>query len=147
MFDAKFREMQKKDLDKIFEIEHRSFITPWSYNSLKSEFKNKLAFYGVAETDTSVVAYAGMWMIFDEAHITNVAVEPEARGIGIGKDLMRFMMDNARLKGASKMTLEVREKNFVAQNMYSSLGFIKEGTRKRYYTDTGEDAYILWVKL
>ena len=72
-----------------------------------------------------MVDYAGMWVMF-------------------GRRLMRCMMRTARLFGATMMTLEVRETNLGAQALYASLGFVQEGRRKGYYTDTGEDAFILW---
>lgn len=54
------------------------------------------------------------------------------------------MMYEACKRGASKMTLEVREFNFGAQDLYASLGFSKIGIRRKYYSDTGENAFILW---
>ncbi len=85
-----------------------------------------------------------MWVLFDEAHITNVAVDPAFRRRGLGRRLMLCMMRTARLFGAAMMTLEVRETNLGAQALYAGLGFLREGRRKGYYTDTGEDAFLLW---
>ncbi len=82
--------------------------------------------------------------MFDEAHMTNIAVIPEYRRMGVATNIILTMMRYAVKKGAERMTLEVREFNFKAQNLYAKLGFKKVGIRKRYYSDTGENAFILW---
>ena len=139
------RKMQKKDIERVFEIENLCFRSPWSKQSLQGELKNNLAHYLVAEEDNgSVVAYGGMWIFFDEAHITNIAVHPDFRGKGYSKILMLHLMQEALLFDASQMTLEVREHNQIAQNLYTSLSFSVQGRRKKYYSDTGEDAFLMW---
>ena len=138
------RPMAKKDIARVYEIEVQSFRTPWSKLSLLGELHNDLAHYYVAEEDGRVIGYAGMWIMFDEAHITNVAIAPERRGEHLGRYLFYGMMEKAIRYGADKMTLEVRETNVRAQNLYGSFDFEKQGFRKRYYEDTGEGAYLLW---
>lgn len=138
------RAMQKADLKSVYEIEVLSFRTPWSMRSLAGELKNKVAHYTVLELDGTVIGYCGMWVLFEEAHITNIAIHPEHRGHGYGKLLLRAAMRVAASFGAEMMTLEVREKNYVAQQMYEDMDFLMQGRRKRYYTDTGEDALLLW---
>ena len=141
------RKMEKNDLQAVHAIEQASFITPWSFQSLKGELKNKLAYYCVAETDSRIVGYAGMWSIFDESHITNVAVDSEYRRQGIGKAIMEHMVEAAKSRGATSMTLEVRANNTAAQTLYFNMGFVRGGLRRGYYTDTNEDALILWKQL
>lgn len=138
------RAMQKKDIDSVHQIECLSFRTPWSRWSLASELKNEVAHYRVLTVDDTVVAFCGMWVMFDEAHITNIAVHPDFRGRGLGKKLMLETMRAAISFGASSMTLEVRQSNVVAQRMYAEFGFEKQGQRRGYYSDTGEDALLLW---
>ena len=92
----------------------------------------------------SVVGYAGLWLMVDEAHITTVAVRRAFRGRGLGKVLMLAMMGLARDLGARMVTLEVRKSNAIAIKMYEELGFRQKGMRRRYYTDNGEDALIMW---
>lgn len=140
----RFRAMKTADVPQVARLERVCFRSPWSERALRGELKNKLAHYQVLEINGEVIAYAGMWVLFEEAHITNVAVEPRFRGRGFGKKLMLHMMKTAVLNGASRMTLEVRESNASAQKLYFSLGFEKAGVRKRYYSDTGEDGWILW---
>lgn len=138
------RAMRKADVKAVYEIEVRSFRTPWSYRSLMGELKNNVAHYIVMEKDGEIIGYCGMWVLFEEAHITNIAVHPSFRGAGYGKQLLHASMRVAASFGAEMMTLEVRETNAVAQNMYGEMDFLEQGRRKRYYTDTGEDALLLW---
>lgn len=138
------RPMTKRDVSRVHEIEVQSFRTPWSKLSLLGELRNDLAHYYVAEEADRVIGYAGMWVLFDEAHITNVAIAPEARGRHLGRYLLYGMMEAAHARGADRMTLEVRETNTVAQNLYYSFDFTKQGYRRRYYEDTGEGALLLW---
>jgi [ribosomal protein S18]-alanine N-acetyltransferase len=146
--DAKIRIMTLSDVDQVVQIETICFPTPWSREAFVNEVKNnQFATYFVAENQGQVIGYIGCWIIIDEANITNVAVLPEYRGQKIGEALLRTAMELARLKKATKMSLEVRVSNMVAQNLYSKLGFKRGGIRKNYYTDNSEDAYVMWVNL
>ena len=138
------RPMTKRDIARVYEIEVQSFRTPWSKLSLLGELHNDLAHYYVATEEGRVVGYGGMWLLFDEAHITNIAIAPESRGRHLGRYLLYGMMTAAHDRGADKMTLEVRETNIPAQNLYYSFDFTKQGYRRRYYDDTGEGALLLW---
>jgi len=127
------------------EIERVSFPTPWSRAAYQREIlDNSYARYIVALLDGKVVGYAGMWVLMDEAHVTNVAVHPDYRHLGIGERILRDLMRRAYAAGADKMTLEVRVSNLAAQNLYKKLGFVFRGIRRGYYTDTHEDAMIMW---
>ena len=136
--------MTKDDLDAVYLIETLSFRSPWSKHSLAGELKNRVAHYVVMEQDGEVIGYCGMWVLFEEAHITNIAIHPQHRGQGFGKQLFLAAMEHAASFGAEMMTLEVRETNHVAQNMYEKFGFLQQGFRKKYYSDTGEGALLLW---
>lgn len=92
----------------------------------------------------TLAGYAGLWLMLDEAHITTIAVRPNLRGQGLGELLLVGLTDLACALGAKYMTLEVRVSNTVAQNLYKKYGFREEGIRKRYYSDNGEDALIMW---
>lgn len=91
-----------------------------------------------------VIGYGGVWLMMDEAHITTLGVSPQYRGKGIGEFLLVGLIDVAMQLGASWLTLEVRVSNTVAQNLYKKYTFKEAGTRKKYYTDNNEDAYIMW---
>jgi len=144
MEEAIFRPMTKADLPAVIEMERVCFRSPWTENMLRGELKNRLAHYHVLQLGEELIGYAGMWVLFDEAHITNVAVMPAYRRRGYGKYIMLESMRAAVRFHADKMTLEVRESNFGAQELYRGLGFTYAGRRKHYYDDTGEDALILW---
>ncbi len=138
------RRMLHEDVPRVAELERMCFRTPWSANALAGELDNAVATYIVALIDGVIVGYAGMWVLFDEAHMNNIAVAPEYRGRGIGRSMILRLMRIALKKGAERMTLEVRESNHSAQRLYAALGFAYAGIRKGYYTDTGENALILW---
>lgn len=138
------RRMTLDDVPQVHDIELHTFHTPWTYQSFVDEMTtNKCARYMVAEENGRVIAYAGAWLVFEEGHITNIAVAEAARGRGVGTQVTRALMQYAANMGVEYMTLEVRKSNLVAQKMYKSLGFIELGVRKRYYEDNGEDAYLL----
>lgn len=139
------RQMHAGDIDRVEEIERLSFSMPWSRAAFEAEMNdNDIACYLVVEAAASVIAYAGMWLIVDEAHITNVAVAPSHRGQGIGEALLKAMIDKAKENGAGAMTLEVRPSNMAARNLYAKMGFVLKGIRRHYYTDNKEDAQIMW---
>ena len=138
-----YRRMTLEDVPQVHEIELKTFHTPWTYQSFVDEMTtNKCARYIVAEEDGRIWGYAGAWLIFDEGHITNIAVAESQRGRGIGKGVTRELMQYAANMGVQYMTLEVRKSNLVAQGLYKKMGFIELGVRKRYYEDNGEDAYL-----
>ncbi len=144
---ARFRTMGPSDLDEVMAIECLSYPTPWSRRAFDREIAdNTTAEYIVAQgPNGSVCGYAGMWVLMDEGHITNIAVHPDFRRQGVGTALLREIARRGKARGVEKLTLEVRPSNVAAQNLYSQLGFVARGRRKRYYSDTGEDALIMWL--
>lgn len=92
---------------------------------------------------TPVVGYGGLWLMIDEAHISTIASHPDWRGKGIGELLLFAMIENSMEIGAQLVTLEVRVSNTAAQSLYRKYGFLVAGTRRGYYSDNGEDAYIM----
>lgn len=143
-----FRSMKLTDLPQIEIVEKLSFPSPWPRQAFYNELVfNRFAHYTVVTVDEKVAGYCGFWLILDEAHITNIAIHPNYRGQGIGEALLDEVMQKARKLGATKMTLEVRISNTVAQSLYQKKGFVQSGIRKGYYTDNQEDAIIMWVNL
>ncbi len=144
----RLRQMTTGDLDAVCEVEQSCFTLPWSRESFYHEItKNQFAYYVVIEWENEVVGYGGMWLIMDEAHITNIAILPRARGRKFGERLLRHLLAEAKNRGATRATLEVRKSNQVAQNLYQKVGFYAVGVRPQYYTDNREDAIIMWVGL
>jgi len=142
------RAMQEKDIPQIIEIEKESFPTPWSAYAFKCELAdNDFAHYIVITIEDNqdlVLGYGGMWLIIDEAHITNIAIASQYRGKKLGDLLMNGLEALAMQKGALRMTLEVRVSNEKAQNLYKNRGFIPSGIRPNYYVAENEDALIMW---
>ncbi|AEV70288.1 ribosomal protein S18-alanine N-acetyltransferase [Acetivibrio clariflavus] len=134
-----------EDIDDLMVVEKLSFTIPWSREAFIEEItNNKFARYIVAKVNGKAIGYAGFWKVFDEGHITNVAVHPEYRRIGVGYMLVKSLIDMAEEESISRMTLEVRKSNIPAQNLYAKFGFQVEGFRKEYYADNKEDAIIMW---
>jgi ribosomal-protein-alanine N-acetyltransferase len=143
-----YRRMTIEDIPIIMEIEVASFSIPWKEEAFYNELlSNHFSYYLVATYEDRVIGYCGVWIIIDEAHITNVAVHPNFRGQKVGESLLTQMMALSLSYGATKMTLEVRVSNIHAQKLYEKLGFVKKGLRKGYYTDNHEDAIVMWVDL
>ncbi|MCC5912276.1 MAG: ribosomal protein S18-alanine N-acetyltransferase [Clostridiaceae bacterium] len=148
MEDIHIRKMKATDIKDVLVVENACFSTPWTKNAFEMEIKkNKLAIYLVATIEDKVVGYGGMWLVVDEAHITNVAVHPEYQGKKIGEAIVKGLTREAEEKGSERMTLEVRKSNIPAQNLYKKIQFIMCGIRPSYYSDNGEDALIMWKEL
>lgn len=145
-----YRKIKEKDIDEIFEISSLSFKNPWSYESIKSEINNPLAKYIVAldlDNNEKVVGFIGTWVIALEADIVNIAVHPDYRKFGIGSKLLSSFIEFARNEDWYKITLEVRESNLPAQNLYKNHNFSIDGIRKEYYTDNKENALLMSLYL
>lgn len=137
--------MDESNVIDVLEINNICFNPPWSLESLKNELKNKFTRYIVVKKDDIVIGYAGIWIIIDEAHITNIAVDPDFRGIGAGNVLIENIIDICKELEIPSITLEVRETNTVAKNLYKKYDFIEEGIRKNYYED-GTNAVLMWKR-
>lgn len=145
------RSMNVEDIPQVVDIEKQSFPTPWSAYAFNCELAdNDFAHYLIVTREDApeqVLGYGGMWIIIDEAHITNIAIIKESRGKKLGELLMQGMFSLAMQKGAVRMTLEVRPSNDIAQRLYKKMGFKVAGIRPGYYVDTSEDALIMWKEL
>ena len=139
------RNANENDVKLLTDIDEICFSAPWSEKSFFEEITtNKVAKYIVAEINGKIVGYAGIWVILDEGHITNVAVHPEHRRKGIAKAVISEIMARAEEAGANLFTLEVRASNEAAILLYEKFDFKKVGIRKGYYENNGEDAIIMW---
>jgi [ribosomal protein S18]-alanine N-acetyltransferase len=146
-----YRHMELEDLELIQEIDRLSFSTPWPSTSYRFEIReNPSSILWVAETtrlpgQKEVVGMIVVWMILDEAHIATIAVHPDYRGRGIGRELLAAALKEAIGRGAVESTLEVRANNRAAQSLYQDFGFKVTGRRPRYYQDNQEDAVLMSV--
>lgn len=138
------RPMSRADLEHVMAIEKVSFPTPWSESAFIHELtRNQRAVYVVCAAGSTVLGYGGMWVFCGEAHITNLAVHPAHRRRGLGMFVFDALVERARAAGCNVVTLEVRESNAAAQNLYRKTGLEAVGRRYGYYTDTREDAIIM----
>ena len=138
--------MRVEDLEGVLEIEVLSFPTPWSKSSFLYELlENERANYFVSKNEfEKIVGYVGMWVIFDEGHITNLATHPVYRNQGVARALLNELIHFAHQKQIRHLTLEVRRSNQLAQDLYQKMGFVHMGVRRKYYLDNKEDALIMW---
>lgn len=157
---ALLRPMQIQDLDAVMALEVVCFPTPWSRDLYVREIvaNNSVANSNVAnstgtywvlvpgpdETELPpLLAYGGIWLIADEAHVTTLASHPAWRRHGYAGRVLVHLLEVARARGATLATLEARASNVAAIRLYEKLGFVAVGVRRGYYSDTREDARLL----
>jgi len=143
------RQMAEGDLEEVSEIERDSFPTPWSKGLFAKELAIPFARAFVAQEKDSgkVVGYLCFWLVDQETHILNLAVHPRRRRQGIGTRLLTFGVNYCRRQGVQQMTLEVRRSNLRAISLYRNFQFQPQGIRRKYYTDSGEDAILMGLDL
>ncbi len=138
--------MVHADIGPVLRIEGRSFPSTWPANAFVNEIDdNKLAFYYVGKIAGRIVAYGGIWVILEDSHVTTIAVDPDLRGKKLGEEMLIHLLDDAIARGASWITLEVRESNDIAQKLYRKYGFTTVSTRRGYYSDNNENALVMWA--
>lgn len=141
--------MAEKDLPQIMAIEKESFVSPWTMGMFSSELKVKHSQCLVARVyagEKSIIGgYIIFWIVADEVHLHNLAVKKDLRRQGLAGNFLTVMNEIAKQVGAKKQTLEVRELNEAAIKLYRKYGFVVKGRRSNYYTDTHEDALIMWA--
>jgi len=144
--DVELVRMRRRHLRKVLNIEGRVYPRPWSPSLFLSELAQRNArSYLVARHQGEVVGYAGMMFMAEEAHVTNIAVDPDFHGRRVGSRLLLTLITEAIARGAQVVSLEVRVTNHAAQAMYVKFGFEVVGTRKGYYIETNEDAFVMEV--
>lgn len=136
-------------LDQVLAIEARATATGWSRAVFERELVEQASRCYLAAVHPTlhgpvVVGYAGMQLLVDEAHITTMTVVEQARRRGIATRLLVELLREARARGASAATLEVRVDNAAARALYAGFGFRPVGVRPRYY-DGAVDALIMWA--
>lgn len=143
--------MRLEDIPLVHEIDVLSFALPWPEKSYLFELNENpssltlVAELGQVDTKPIVIGMSVVWLLIDEAHIATIAIHPDFRGNGFGKKLLAETLRQSIRRGAKTATLEVRDNNFVAQQMYREFGFISVGRRQQYYKDNNEDAIVMTV--
>lgn len=137
-------DVREGQLEQIEEIEKACFSMPWTLEQLKSQLKDSQhEFIAALDDEGRVLGYVGMMYVLDEGYISNVAVAPEARRQGIGRDLIKELMVRAAALDLAFVTLEVRCSNAAAIALYEKQGFLPVGKRKNYYDFPREDAILM----
>ena len=146
--NVSFRQMQVSDLDAVMQIETANFPFPWTAGNFKDSI-NSGHICSVLEMDNTIIGYAILMMVLDEAHLLNISVAPSHKGQGLGRYLLDHMMQIGREKGGLNMFLEVRPSNVSAISLYESIGFNEMGVRPGYYPahNGRENAVLMGVAL
>jgi ribosomal-protein-alanine N-acetyltransferase len=147
LLDVRIVPMRRRHLRSVSRIESRVYPVPWSLSLFLSELalRSTRAYY-VAFVGRQLVGYAGLMMTLDDGHVTTIAVDPLWQRHKIGSRLLLTLAREARRRGATSLTLEVRLGNKAAQNLYRRFGFRPVGVRKNYYAETKEDALVMWAE-
>jgi ribosomal-protein-alanine N-acetyltransferase len=144
MTEGIVRKMTEEDIPEILELEKKCFSMPWTENMFICQVRlEDVSSCLVHEVDEKIDGYIIAWFGFEEAHILSIGVEPDHRGGGIADILLEEALAVSRGQGCLKVVLEVRESNIRAQKFYHKKGFRQVGTRKGYYSESGEDALLL----
>ncbi|MCI8670362.1 MAG: ribosomal protein S18-alanine N-acetyltransferase [Lachnospiraceae bacterium] len=138
--------MEHRDIKSVAQLERQCFSRPWSEQSLEQEVDNQNSLFLVYEDNQEIIGYIGMYLIIDEADITNIAVSEIHRGKGYGKQLLQEAVKRIFAEGYQALTLEVRKSNCPAICLYERAGFQIEGERKNFYECPAEDAFIMWKR-
>lgn len=138
--------MKAEDVPEISRLEREAFSMPWSEEDFEGMIRSENARYYVAEKEGAILGGCGLYIVLEEASITNVVIRREARNQGVGTELMRHMMEMCGRDGVKAFTLEVRVSNKAAIHMYEKVGFVSEGIRPGFYEKPVEDAIIMWKR-
>jgi [ribosomal protein S18]-alanine N-acetyltransferase len=146
----KIRDATRRDLPKIMQIERRAFDQPWTFDSFLREFSLPFSRTIIAtvsgDKGDTIAGYLCRWLVVDECHILNVAVDPLIRQQGIGSRLMADAIAEAKAGDATVITLEVRRSNLPARGLYRKFEFQERRLRRNYY-GPGEDAIVMELQL
>lgn len=138
------RLMKETDLPIVLELEEQLFTSTWKMDDFLYEMnENPFSQMFVWEEDSEIVGYMGIWIIFEQAQLTNLAVNKKYQGKGYGRNLLEMGISLCQEAGCEIMTLEVRQSNVVAKSLYQSCGFEKVSVKKDYYQDNHEDADVM----
>ena len=141
--DITICDMTSANIDDLVKIENESFSKPWTKEGFEAELSKESANFTVAEHNGKAIGYIGFYAVLDEGYVTNIAVLPEFRRLGIADDLLRAAIARCEQLGLSFLSLEVRVSNAAAIALYAKYGFETVGQRKRFYSAPTEDAYIM----
>ncbi|MDY3781871.1 MAG: ribosomal protein S18-alanine N-acetyltransferase [Candidatus Faecousia sp.] len=134
--------MKEAQVPQIAALERVCFSDPWSEKSILSELENPLSCWLVAMDGERLAGYVGSQTVLGETDMMNLAVDPDYRRKGLGKELILSLIEALRQRGSRCLTLEVRDSNAPARALYEGLTFQEIGRRRNYYRNPREDALI-----
>lgn len=140
------RRMKEADIFEVHAIEKASFPNPWHLTTFMGEIHNRpisSPYVIVHKLDKKIIGYVICWHIQDEIQISNIAVHPDFRRMGIGESVLRQVLSRQKKEGAKFVSLEVRPSNMAAIRLYNKLGFDILGIRKNYYRNPPEHAVVM----
>ena len=141
-------DMKEGDITEVLQIEEQSFSDPWTCNMFMAELSNPFSNVWLArDRSGTLMGYICFWLIEDEAHILDLAVNPIYRGKGVGSLLLSVSLDFWDRKGIRVVYLEVRESNMTARQLYDKFGFRIMMRRTKYYRNPVEDAFIMGLEI
>lgn len=143
------REAAADDLDRLVLLEKRIQVAPWSLAAFQAELQKPYSHTLLLtddETDETVLGYVVYWLMLDDCQILNLGVAESFRGLGLGRQLVRLVCNQAMKKGIQVVKLEVRKSNLKAIELYQKAGFTISSIRKGFYSN-GEDAYQMSLAL
>ena len=141
------RYMDRKHIPQVLEIEQASYPAPWSESAFKNEIESGTSVAIVALAGEFVAGYLVGWIVADQVHVANIAVEDVHRRMGVGTGMMAWLLDEAIRRGCTTSSLEVRESNQAARSMYSRLGYRPVALRKSFYSNPREDGVVMLKNL
>jgi ribosomal-protein-alanine N-acetyltransferase len=145
--DDSIREMSLDDLDDVMEIERLSFVSPWTKRLFEETLISPISASFIIKNGTGTIGYIVLYSVADEAHILNIAIHPRCQGKGCASGLLQHALEYFKVKGVHEFFLEVREGNVTAIRLYQRFGFEMIGKRKKYYSETNEDALVMCLSV
>lgn len=142
------RALRENDLNAVMAIELRGYPYPWTRGIFLDCLR--AGYPGLAmEQDGLLIGYGILSLAADEAHVLNICIDPLVQSRGLGRQLLRALVEMARNRGAQRVFLEVRPSNTPALRLYHSEGFNEIGRRPRYYpvAQGREDALVMAIEL
>lgn len=144
--EIKIQPFQNSDINRIMEIEKRSFPYPWSKKSYLGMSMMRTTRFLVAKDESKILGFVLYQLLEDEIEIHSIAVDPDSRRRGVSRKMFNFILDEAREKGIKQIFLQVRRSNESARSLYKKFGFRIIGTRPNHYED-GEDALVMKLEI
>ena len=138
--------MRRRHLRAVTVIENEVNPHPWSLSLFSGELRMPASRAWIVATEGyDVLGFAGLMVVHEEGHITNLAVHPNHQRRQVASRMLADLLDDAVDRGVEDVTLEVRSSNGAAQALYAGFGFAPGGVRRGYYQNDKEDAIIMWA--